>query len=193
MRTAKGSLNWSPILYRTEAMFQPKHSENGWTNFRNSIKAVDIFSAAIATFSTHLRRLNSYSVVHGKSGGASSTSALRPGTARLPPVRAERSRTLSLLLLADFVAKVENRMPRKSRESRFLGISIGARILGADAKVRGRFYVKRYGPSRREARDASAPLRISVHHPNNTFATKSALFGPEGSGRRCQPLGAKRT
>jgi hypothetical protein len=64
--------------------------------------------------------------------------------------------------------------PRKSRESRFLGISIGARILGADAKVRGRFYVKRYGPSRREARDASAALKISVHHPKNTFATKSA-------------------
>src|SRR5712672_31481 len=69
--------------------------------------------------------------------------------------------------------------PRKSRESRFLGISIGARILGADAKVRGRFYVKRYGPSRREARDASAPLRISVHHPKNTFGTKSANNGSD--------------
>src|SRR5882757_6949713 len=92
---------------------------------------------------------NSYVELHARSGA----------DGRFAPILLQKS-------------KIE--CPRKSRESRFLGISIGARILGADAKVRGRFYVKRYGPSRREARDASAPLRISVHHPKNTFATKSA-------------------
>jgi hypothetical protein len=69
-------------------------------------------------------------------------------------------------------SKIERR--QKSRESRFLGISIAARLLGADTKVRGRLCVKRYGPSLRKARDASAALKISVHHPKNTFATKSA-------------------
>jgi hypothetical protein len=35
---------------------------------------------------------------------------------------------------------------QKSREIRFLGIPIAAKVLGADTKVRGRFCVKRYGP-----------------------------------------------
>jgi hypothetical protein len=35
--------------------------------------------------------------------------------------------------------------------------------------------VKRCGPSRREARDASAVLKSFVHHPKKTFATKSAM------------------
>jgi hypothetical protein len=67
---------------------------------------------------------------------------------------------------------------QKSREIRFLGIPIAAKVLGADTKVRGRFCVKRYGPSHREARDASAALKISVHRPKNTFATISANSGP---------------
>src|SRR4029453_12900686 len=34
--------------------------------------------------------------------------------------------------------------------------------------------MKRYGPSRRRAQNASAALRIFVHHPEKTFATISA-------------------
>ncbi len=67
-------------------------------------------------------------------------------------------------------SKIERR--QKSRESRFLGISIAARLLGADTKVRGRFCVKRYGPSRREVRDASAAVEISVHPPKKYFCNK---------------------
>ena len=66
---------------------------------------------------------------------------------------------------------------QKSRESRFLGTSNAAKCCSSNTRTRGRFSAKRCGPSRREVRDASAALKISVHHPNNTFATKSALFG----------------
>jgi hypothetical protein len=75
--------------------------------------------------------------------------------------------------------KSKIRRRQKSRESRFLDISIAARLVGADTKVHGRLGVKRYGPSLREARGASAALKSSVHHPKNTFATISALNGPE--------------
>ena len=37
--------------------------------------------------------------------------------------------------------------------------------------------MKRYGPSRRRALDASADLRIFVRHPEKTFATVSTLSG----------------
>src|SRR2546429_8677750 len=37
--------------------------------------------------------------------------------------------------------------------------------------------MKRYGPSRRRALDASAALRIFVRHPEKTFATISASNG----------------
>jgi hypothetical protein len=76
-------------------------------------------------------------------------------------------------------AKIEPR--QKSRESRFLSVSIAEGLFGIDTKVRGRFCVKRYGPSRREAQHASAVLKISVDQPKNTFATKS---------RRVQPIAA---
>jgi hypothetical protein len=69
-------------------------------------------------------------------------------------------------------SKIEPR--QKSRESRFLSIPIGARLLGTDTKVRNRSCVKLCGPSRREARDASAILKIKAQQPKNTFATKSA-------------------
>jgi hypothetical protein len=37
--------------------------------------------------------------------------------------------------------------------------------------------MKRYGPSRRRAEDASAALTIFVRHPKKTFATISAKSG----------------
>jgi hypothetical protein len=39
--------------------------------------------------------------------------------------------------------------------------------------------MKRYGPSRRRAQNASAALKIFVRHPKKTFATLSA---PNGHG-----------
>jgi hypothetical protein len=43
---------------------------------------------------------------------------------------------------ADIVAKVENRMTPKSRESRFLDTSTAATLCSVDAKVRDRFCTK---------------------------------------------------
>ena len=79
-------------------------------------------------------------------------------------------------------SKVEPR--QKSRESRFLRISVAARLFGTDTEVRGRSCVKRYGPSRREARDASAVLTISVHQSKKTFATwgNSGIEPDKGKG-----------
>src|SRR6516164_9225556 len=45
-------------------MFQPKSLENGWTNFQSSTNAANIFSAVTATFSTHQKRLDSYSAAN---------------------------------------------------------------------------------------------------------------------------------
>jgi hypothetical protein len=42
--------------------------------------------------------------------------------------------------------------------------------------IRGRFCVKRCGPSRRRLRDASAVLENFARHPRITFLTLSALF-----------------
>jgi len=100
--------------------------------------------------------------------------------------------------LADTVAKVENRTtlphpalgqyftpsPTARRaqaglegENRFLGVSIVARFYSAATKVRGRFWVKRCGPSRRHARGASAVLENFVRQAKKTFSTLSALNG----------------
>ena len=49
------------------------------------------------------------------------------------------------------------------------------RLFSAATKVRGRFWMKRYGPSRRRAQNASAVLKIFVRHPKKTFATLSGV------------------
>jgi hypothetical protein len=67
------------------------------------------------------------------------------------------------LLLADTKSKIER--PRKSRESRFFDVSTAAKLCRANTKVRGRFCRKRYGPSRRRVRNASAVFKIFVLHP----------------------------
>jgi hypothetical protein len=45
-----------------------------------------------------------------------------------------------------------------------------------DTKVRGRFCVKRCGPSHRRLRTASAVLKNFVHQPEKTFSTVSARW-----------------
>jgi hypothetical protein len=59
-------------------------------------------------------------------------------------------------------------------------------------KVHGRFCVRRCGPSRRRARNASAILKNFVSQPKKTFATQSARNGPDpcATGNRgfgCRP------
>src|SRR5450432_2852300 len=103
-----------------------------------------------------------------RDGLAPSTPCRSPGALRSSPNNKHLVRLMPILL-----QKSKIRRSQKSRESRFRDIAVAARLRGADTKVRGRFGVKRYGPSHREARDASAALKISVHHPKNTFATKS--------------------
>src|SRR6478736_9707882 len=46
-----------------------------------------------------------------------------------------------------------------------------------DTKVRGRFCVKRCGPSRRRVRDALAVLKNFVRQPEKTFSTVSVTCG----------------
>ena len=63
-------------------------------------------------------------------------------------------------------------------EGRFLDVPTAAKVCRADTKVRGRFCIRRCGPSRRRARNPSAALRNFVRHPKGTFSTLLALFGP---------------
>jgi len=53
-------------------------------------------------------------------------------------------------------------------------------LAGGDTKVRGRFYEKRCGPSRRGARNASAVLKNFARQPEETFSTVSAQSGHSG-------------
>jgi hypothetical protein len=91
------------------------------------------------------------------------------------PLKADSSRTsrhvrnVPILLQK---SKIER--PRKSRESGFLDVSSAANLYRADRKDRGRFCVKRCGPSHRRAQSASAALINFVRQPKKTFSTLSA-------------------
>jgi hypothetical protein len=86
-------------------------------------------------------------------------------------------------LCADFVAKVENRTTLKiSRKLIFRPLRCCV-LLSATTEVRDRFWINRYGPSRRRAQNATAALRIFVRHSKKTFATKSANIRHAGIGR----------
>jgi hypothetical protein len=81
------------------------------------------------------------------------------------------------LLLADTVAKVENRTTLKISRKLILDFSTAASLFSAATKIRGRFWTNRYGPSRRRAQNASAALKNFVCHPKKTFSTLSAPNG----------------
>jgi hypothetical protein len=66
-------------------------------------------------------------------------------------------------------SKIERR--RKSRESRFLDVSTAARLCRPDTKVRGRFCVKRCGPTCPRVRNAPAALKNFVRQPKDFFNT----------------------
>src|SRR5204863_9475390 len=67
------------------------------------------------------------------------------------------------------------------------------RFSAPQRRVRDRFWMKRYGPSRRRAQNASAALKIFIRHPKKTFATISALFGHKRSNSRCSLIDVKQT
>ena len=52
---------------------------------------------------------------------------------------------------ADIVAKVENRTTQKISRKLTLGFSAAASLFSATTEIRDRFWMKRYGPSRRRA------------------------------------------
>src|SRR6266478_2515885 len=62
-----------------------------------------------------------------------------------------------------------------------------------DTKVRGRFCVKRCGPSRRRVRTVSAVLKNFVRQPEKTFSTVSARNGHADCVVRCPLSAVKRT
>src|SRR3979411_1329714 len=80
--------------------------------------------------------------------------------------------------MADIVAKVENRRTQKISRKLTLGFSAAPSLFSATTEIRDRFWMKRYGPSRRRAQNASAALKIFVRHPKKTFATISASNRP---------------
>src|SRR6478609_4605191 len=75
--------------------------------------------------------------------------------------------------------------PRKSRESRFLDIPPAAKPCREDTNVRGRFCVKRCGPSYRRVRNASAVQEIFVVTPKRLFQH----YLPEADIRKGQAYG----
>ena len=66
-------------------------------------------------------------------------------------------------------SKIERdlKIPRKL----IFDVSTAAKPRSADTMVRGRFCVKRCGPSRHRLRDASAVLENFVRHPKRLFNT----------------------
>jgi hypothetical protein len=97
------------------------------------------------------------------------------------------------LLLADIVAKVENRTTGESRESRFLDAPAAARLSRANTKVGGRFGMKGCAPSCRHTRNGSAVFKIFVLHPKKTFATISARNRHADAIAVCPLLGEQQT
>jgi hypothetical protein len=73
--------------------------------------------------------------------------------------------------------KSKIKQPNTIRESRSRGFSAAASLVCVTREAGDRFWMKRYGPSRRRAQSASAALRIFVRHPKKTFSTISAKSG----------------
>jgi hypothetical protein len=57
----------------------------------------------------------------------------------------------------------------KSRENRSRGSSPAALLVGVPTETGERFWMERYGPSRRSAQTASAAIRIFVQQPKRLF------------------------
>jgi hypothetical protein len=64
-------------------------------------------------------------------------------------------------------SKIER--PQNSRKCGFLDVSAAAIFPSADTKLHRRFSEKRFGPSRRRAKNASVVISIFVRHPKGLF------------------------
>jgi hypothetical protein len=84
------------------------------------------------------------------------------------------------LLLADTVAKVENRTGPKILRKLIFRRPTAAKPRSADTMVRGRFCVKRCGPSRHRLRDASAVLEKFGSSPKKDFFNTIAAKRTDG-------------
>src|SRR3979490_2603695 len=69
-------------------------------------------------------------------------------------------------------SKIEH--PKKSPERLSLGFSGAAALFSSTTETGDRFWMKRYGPSRRRAQNASAGSKNFHSSPQKTFATISA-------------------
>ena len=94
---------------------------------------------------------------------------------------------------ADIVAEVENRTTPKISQKLIFYFSTAATLFNGVTKVRGRFWMKECGLSRRRARTASEVLGNFVRHAKKTFATISARTGHAVVAGQCLLLGVDRT
>ena len=83
---------------------------------------------------------------------------------------------------ADIVAKVENRAAPKISQKLIFGWLPTAILRSAHTKLRGRFCVKRCGPSYRRVRNASAVLKNFCRHPKKTFCNTICPLADTGLG-----------
>ena len=79
--------------------------------------------------------------------------------------------------MADTVAKVGNRAVAKISRKSIFGRLRCCNALQDRYDGCGRFCVRRFGPSRRHVRNASAVLKNFVRHPKKTFSTLLAQSG----------------
>jgi hypothetical protein len=71
--------------------------------------------------------------------------------AALKRSKIESKQLVGCLFLADIVAKVENRTTQKISRKLIFGLLCGCVAIDATTEIRDRFWMKRYGPSRRRA------------------------------------------
>src|ERR1700704_2907188 len=106
--------------------------------------------------------------------GQTEKSGCPTGRSAFPPTSGIVGQLCQVRKVPILLQKSKIKQPQKSRKSRSLAFPAAASLFSATAEVRDRFWMKRYGPSRRRAQNASTALRIFVRHPKKTFATISA-------------------
>src|SRR5436190_21972478 len=109
--------------------------------------------------------------------GSISTELGCPRHVRFAPDSDQTADIAGGLFVADIVAKVENRTTPKISPKLIFGLSAAGPLFSGTTEVRDRFWMKRYGPSRRRAENASVALRFFVRHPKKTVATRSTRCG----------------
>ena len=101
---------------------------------------------------------------------------IAPSLDRTKRQRASKARRefLNVSIWPILLQKSKIEQPQKSRQSLSLDFSAAVSLFKAATEACDRFWMKRYGPSRRRTRDASAALRNFARRPEKTFTTISA-------------------